>query len=200
MWHQSMGLTMRKICGELECPEYYMCQSHDLQCYPCHSYCNQSSHNFDAHICERQCQDYIHDYIKHYVKAEEIQDSLQEKEILQFLLICVMVLIIITLVLISIMTVLICNRKRLVWTIENEGEISSLTNKTDFSKLKDNEVSLENETVDNPMTMMAVPTRYMTPSSSNKFPCEDITLETQDFTGYDNLGMWKVSPELCSKL
>jgi len=56
MWHRSVGLTVRKICGELKCPEYYMCQSHDLQCYPCHSYCNQTSHNFDAHICEQQCQ------------------------------------------------------------------------------------------------------------------------------------------------
>eukprot|EP00102_Acyrthosiphon_pisum_P025333 XP_016662543.1 PREDICTED: uncharacterized protein LOC100573927 [Acyrthosiphon pisum] len=129
---------MRKMCGELECPEYYMCQSHDLQCYPCRSYCNQTSDNFDAHICERQCQDYIHDYIKHYVKAGEIQgsDSLQEKDILKFMMVCVVVLIVISLVLISIMTSLICNRKKFSWTIENEGEISNLKTKMAFSKVK----------------------------------------------------------------
>ncbi|KAL4127248.1 hypothetical protein QTP88_011428 [Uroleucon formosanum] len=200
MWHRSVGLTMRKMCGELECPEYYMCQSHDLQCYPCHSYCNQKSHNFDVNICERHCQDYIHDYIKHYVKAGEIQDSFQEQEILKFMMICVVVLIIITVILIAIMTVIICNRKRFVWTTENgenEENVSYLKEKMAISK--DNAVSTVNETVDK-QTMMQ--SNHMTASSSNKFPCEDITLETQDFTGYDNPLMRKVSPdpEFCSKL
>ncbi|KAF0766290.1 Uncharacterized protein FWK35_00009107 [Aphis craccivora] len=50
------GLSLRKPCGEKECPEYHMCQPHDLQCYPCHSYCNETSHNFDVKICQEQCQ------------------------------------------------------------------------------------------------------------------------------------------------
>lgn len=54
--HRSVGLTMKKMCGELECPEYYLCEIHDLQCYPCHSYCNQTSNNFDVNRCEQQCQ------------------------------------------------------------------------------------------------------------------------------------------------
>lgn len=36
-------------------------------------------------------------------------------------------------------------------------------------------------------------------SSTDKLPCEDATLVTQEFTGYDNLGLCKVSPVLCNK-
>lgn len=50
------GLSLKKVCGEKVCAEYHVCSDHDSLCYPCISYCNETSHNFDAKICEKQCQ------------------------------------------------------------------------------------------------------------------------------------------------
>ncbi|XP_015372586.1 PREDICTED: protein grindelwald-like [Diuraphis noxia] len=197
--HQSVGLTMRKMCGELECPEYHLCEIHDLQCYPCHSYCNQTSHNFDPNRCEQQCQDYIHDFIKHYIKASDIQGLFQE-ELMTFMMVSTVFVIAIALALLSILAVLIWNRKRLVRKIENEGKNTNLKNKLTVSKTRDNAVSTVSETMDKPAMIMAARTSLTTATSSNKLPCEDVTLETQNLTGYDNLGMWNVSPVFSSKL
>ncbi|XP_022175658.1 uncharacterized protein LOC111037410 [Myzus persicae] len=187
--HRWMGLTMSKMCGELECPEYYLCEIHDFQCYPCHSYCNKTSQNFDANRCEQQCQDYIHDYIKHYVKADEIQDTIQGEETLRSMMISILVLhIVVLLVIITILIALKWHRKRLMKNTDIRGKVSYSRNKMAVLKLEDNAVSTVSETVDQPATIIELETA----SSSNKLPCEDITLETQNFNGYDNLGMWKV--------
>ncbi|KAL5236764.1 hypothetical protein ACI65C_004174 [Semiaphis heraclei] len=197
--HQPVGLTMRKVCGELECPEYYLCEIHDLQCYPCHSYCNQTSNNFDVNRCEQQCQDYIHDYIKHFVKASDIPNLLQE-ELLAFMKMSIGLVIVIALAFLCILAVLIWNRKRLMWNIENEGKNTYLKNELAVSNIRDNKMSMVSETVEMPAMIMAAQTNRMTAMSLNKLPCEDVTLETHNFTGYDNLGMWKVSPVFSSKL
>ncbi|CAH1730899.1 uncharacterized protein LOC114126203 [Aphis gossypii] len=199
MMHRPVGLTLRKLCGELVCPKYHLCQIHDLQCYPCQSYCNETSNNFDANICEQQCQDYIHDYIQHYVKASEIQGSLQDLEILKLMIICITVLMILALVLMSITAVFMWNQKKNMWNIENNSKDSYLKKNMFSLKLNNNAVGMMSETMDKPLTesmMIAAP--KMPCSSPNKLPCEDVTLETQENTSYDNLAMWKVSPEICS--
>ncbi|XP_026821684.1 protein grindelwald-like [Rhopalosiphum maidis] len=201
--HRSAGLTMRKLCGELECPKYHLCQLHDLQCYPCPSYCNETSNNFDANICEQRCQDYIHDYIQRYVKADEIQDSLQDLEFLKFWMTCLTVLIVIAFILIFIAWMILWNRKRETLNVENGRKKSGFKNKMVSLKFKDNAVSIISETMDNPLTETTMRSTVSssfnsqastTNSSPNKLPCEDFTLEAQDFIGYDNSGMWKMSP------
>ncbi|KAF0761673.1 protein grindelwald-like [Aphis craccivora] len=178
--HRPVGLMLRKLCGEIVCPKYHLCQFHDLQCYPCQSYCNETSNNFDANLCEQQCQ-----------------GTLQDLEILKLMIICITVLMIIALVLMSITAVFMWNQKKNMWNIENNSKDSYLM-KNMFS-LKNNAVSMMSETMDKPLTesmMIAAP--KMLRSSANKLPCEDVTLEIQENTGYDNLAMWKVSPEICS--
>uniref|UniRef100_A0A2S2NS13 Uncharacterized protein n=1 Tax=Schizaphis graminum TaxID=13262 RepID=A0A2S2NS13_SCHGA len=210
--HRSAGLTMRKLCGELECPKYHMCQIHDLQCYPCRSYCNETSNNFDANICEQQCQDYIHDYIQRYVKSDEIQDSLQDLEFLKFWMTCLTVLIVIAFISIFIIWIILWNRKKETLYIKNGRIDSDFKNKIVSLKFKDNAVSIMSETMDNPLTETTMietrsrvsssfnPQASITNSSPNKLPCEDFTLETQDFISYNNLGMWKSPPAIRSKL
>ncbi|VVC35263.1 Hypothetical protein CINCED_3A016302, partial [Cinara cedri] len=50
------GLSLRKICGQKECPEYYMCLEQEWQCDPCSKYCEKLSDYYDYKICERHCQ------------------------------------------------------------------------------------------------------------------------------------------------
>ncbi|KAL4141730.1 hypothetical protein QTP88_004313 [Uroleucon formosanum] len=222
------GLSLRKPCGEKECPEYHMCQAHDLQCYPCHSYCNETSHNFDVKICQQQCQDYIHDYVKHYVKDSNIQDVLQELETLKTLIIWLTLLVVVAIVLMSFMLAFVWKRERKIPKLKNGGKDSYFKKKLAFLKFRNNTVNTVSETVDNkPWTVAAAAaTTTMMPthttdapktssassssghrtsrttvsssstSSTDKLPCEDATLVTQEFTGYDNLGLCKVSPVL----
>ncbi|XP_026821785.1 protein grindelwald-like [Rhopalosiphum maidis] len=147
--HQSGGLTITKLCGELECPKYHLCQVHDLQCYPCPSYCNKTSHNFDVNICERQCQDYIHDFIQHYVRADEIQDSLQELEFLKFWMLCLTILTVIALISMFFASMFLWTRKRKTLNIENGRKETRLKNNMFSVKFKDNAVSILSETIDN---------------------------------------------------
>ncbi|XP_060846096.1 LOW QUALITY PROTEIN: uncharacterized protein LOC132925745 [Rhopalosiphum padi] len=203
--HRSAGLTMRKLCGEIVCPKYHLCQNHDLQCYPCGSYCNETSNNFDANICEQQCQDYIHDYIQRYVKADEIQDSLQDLKFLKFWMTCLTVLLVIAFISFFLAWMILWKRKRETLNIENGRKDSGFKNKIVSLKFKDNAVSIMSETMDNPLTESTVsssfnPQASTTNSSLNKMPCEDFTLETQDFISYVNLGMWKMPPAIPGKL
>lgn len=50
------NIKTMKVCGELMCSAYELCMPHDLQCYPCDSYCDDKSRNFDKFYCQRQCQ------------------------------------------------------------------------------------------------------------------------------------------------
>uniref|UniRef100_A0A2S2N773 Uncharacterized protein n=1 Tax=Schizaphis graminum TaxID=13262 RepID=A0A2S2N773_SCHGA len=129
------GLSLRKPCGEKECPEYHMCQAHDLQCYPCHSYCNETSHNFDVKICQQQCQDYIHDYVKHYVKDSNIQDVLQELESLKSLIIWLTLLVVVAIALMSIMLAFVWKRERKIPKLKNGGKDSYFKKKLAFLKV-----------------------------------------------------------------
>ncbi|XP_015363414.1 PREDICTED: protein grindelwald-like [Diuraphis noxia] len=215
------GLSLRKPCGEKECPEYHMCQPHDLQCYPCHSYCNETSHNFDVKICQQQCQDYIHDYVKHYVKDSNIQDVLQELETLKSLIIWLTLLVIVAVVLMSVMLAFVWKRERKIPKLKNGGKDSYFKKKLAFLKFRNNTVNTVSETpwtVAAATNMMAAQTTdasktssassssvnrtsrttvsSTSTSSTDKLPCEDATLVTQEFTGYDNLGLCKVSPVL----
>ncbi|XP_025202959.1 uncharacterized protein LOC112600041 [Melanaphis sacchari] len=208
----STGLMLRKPCGELECSQYQFCQHHDLQCYPCETYCEKTLHNFDINICEQQCQDYIHDYIFHYVKDSEIKSALQGMEILKSMIIYTMLVMIILIVTTCFSWALLWSYKKKIRSIEN-GDIDPYSKKKTYSiKFKDNEVSIISETTDTPLTDTTIAAQTTTSSSfnhqtchtpaslPNKLPCEDFTLETKDFTGYDNLGMWKVSPVLTTKI
>ncbi|XP_050430487.1 protein grindelwald [Adelges cooleyi] len=118
------GLTLRKQCGERTCPEYYVCSDHDFQCYPCLSYCNDTSHNYDAKICELQCQDYIHDYVRHYVKERDVQEALRELESLKNLIIFMTVMVAIALVFISVTLAFIWSREKRIRKIKNGGQDS----------------------------------------------------------------------------
>ncbi|XP_050524444.1 protein grindelwald [Daktulosphaira vitifoliae] len=210
------GLTLRKQCGERLCPEYYVCSDHDLQCYPCLSYCNDTSHNYDAKICELQCQDYIHDYVRHYVKEKDVQEALQELESLKTLIIFMTVLVAIALIFISITLAFIWNREKRIRKIKSNGQDSFFKKKLaslQYLKKRD-KVSTVSESISAKMhstTSLAsavTQTDIITPvssassgqrtntssssCSSSKLPCEDATLE---FAGYDNFAL-KTSPVL----
>jgi len=218
------GLSLRKLCGEKVCPEYFMCLDHDLQCYPCLSYCNETSHNYDARICEQQCQDYIHDYVKHYVKEQNIQDALHELDSLKSLIIFMTFLVAIALVFISVTLVFIWNRERRIRKIKNGGQDSFFKKKLaslQYLKKKD-KVSTVSETIVNKMptanaatSLAATQTDLMiaTPPSASSSgqrtntssggmsnsSCSSNKLPCEDatleFSGYDNFAL-KVSPVL----
>ncbi|VVC41547.1 Hypothetical protein CINCED_3A020287 [Cinara cedri] len=201
------GLTLKKVCGEKVCPEYYTCLEHDLQCYPCLSYCNQTSNNYDVKICEEKCQ-----------------DALQELEGLKTLIICMTVLVAIAIVLIGITLALIWKRERRIRKIKSNNQDSFFKKKLaslQYLKKKDRVITVsevvteKNEATNNGTSLAATQTDLTATSasssagqrtnsssagggsnsssgSSNKLPCEDATLE---FSGYDNFGL-KVSPIL----
>jgi len=167
--------------------------------------------------------------VKHYVKDSNIQDVLQELESLKSLIIWLTLLVVVAIALMSIMLAFVWKRERKIPKLKNGGKDSYFKKKLAFLKFRNNTVNTVSETVDNkPWTVTATPTTMMaahtadapktssagsssdnrtsrttvsssSTSSTDKLPCEDATLVTQEFTGYDNLGLCKVSPVLCSK-
>ncbi|KAJ8916244.1 hypothetical protein NQ315_016383 [Exocentrus adspersus] len=62
-------LTLGEVrCGQKNCKQWEYCSEFDKTCQPCKGVCDDSTHNFDRSLCEKDCQDYLHD--QRYVRLD----------------------------------------------------------------------------------------------------------------------------------
>nr|XP_023025982.1 protein grindelwald [Leptinotarsa decemlineata] len=65
------GLSLAGVkCGVKSCKLNEYCSEFDRTCQPCSTICNDSSHNYDRSLCEKECQDFIHDNL--YVRKDSV--------------------------------------------------------------------------------------------------------------------------------
>ncbi|KAJ8958927.1 hypothetical protein NQ318_019696 [Aromia moschata] len=62
-------LTVGSVkCGQRTCGLKEYCSDFDKTCQPCSGICDETSHNFDRDVCQKDCQDYLHDL--RYIRAD----------------------------------------------------------------------------------------------------------------------------------
>ncbi|KAL6257634.1 hypothetical protein P5V15_011213 [Pogonomyrmex californicus] len=74
------------VCGEKICNNSEYCSPFDMQCRPCATVCNATSHNYQPVECTRDCQLYLHDqrYAQQMDQARQYDDLRDEIEKLKY--------------------------------------------------------------------------------------------------------------------